>query len=109
LSRHQFGQFFIGECVGAVFLIQTSFKISCGKPTSSTVRFLETVKPELALFQVGYRNRYPHPKPEVFERYRELGIERIRSDESGAVTLQFGATREVIEYRSQHARYWYGQ
>jgi beta-lactamase superfamily II metal-dependent hydrolase len=29
-------------------------------PTSSTLRFLNAVQPEIALFQVGYRNRYRH-------------------------------------------------
>ncbi|MGK0668166.1 ComEC/Rec2 family competence protein, partial [Serratia marcescens] len=32
-----------------------------GSGTSSTAPFLEAVKPQLALFQVGYRNRYRHP------------------------------------------------
>lgn len=33
--------------------------------TSSTPAFLAAARPRLALFQVGYRNRYRHPKPEV--------------------------------------------
>jgi competence protein ComEC len=67
------------------------------------------VKPEVAVFQVGYRNRYHHPKTEVFERYGTLGIRRLRSDESGAITLQFGSTLNISEYRIDHARYWYGK
>jgi beta-lactamase superfamily II metal-dependent hydrolase len=31
-----------------------------GSGTSSTLRFLNAVQPEIALFQVGYRNRYRH-------------------------------------------------
>ncbi|RJG00216.1 DNA internalization-related competence protein ComEC/Rec2 [Noviherbaspirillum sedimenti] len=80
-----------------------------GSGTSSTLSFLQAVDPQLALFQVGYRNRYKHPKREVYERYGELGIRRLRSDESGAVTLRFGAALEVDEYRGTHARYWYGR
>jgi competence protein ComEC len=79
-----------------------------GSGTSSTVPFLKLVKPDIALFQVGYRNRYRHPKQEVFERYGELGITRLRTDESGAVTLRFGPAVEYEEYRDAHARYWYG-
>lgn len=78
-----------------------------GSGTSSTPRFLSAVKPDIALFQVGYRNRYRHPKAEVFERYRQMGIRRIRSDDAGAVTLRFGRGLEVEEYRAAHARYWY--
>jgi competence protein ComEC len=79
-----------------------------GSGTSSTEPFLRAVQPQLALFQVGYRNRYHHPKAEVFERYGKLGIERLRTDESGAITVRFGAALAVEEYRTSHARYWYG-
>jgi competence protein ComEC len=78
-----------------------------GSGTSSTGGFLDAVAPSLALFQVGYRNRYHHPKPEVFARYAEHGIERIRTDDSGAITLQFAQRLTLSTYRSTHARYWY--
>lgn len=80
-----------------------------GSGTSSSLAFLQAVQPQLALFQVGYRNRYGHPKQEVFERYGNLGIQRLRNDESGAITLQFGTSFQFSEYRSEHARYWYGR
>lgn len=80
-----------------------------GSGTSSTEAFLRAVDPEVAVFQVGYRNRFNHPKPEVFERYARLGIRRVRNDEAGAVTFVFGAGVNVEEYRREHARYWYGR
>ncbi|MFC7514308.1 DNA internalization-related competence protein ComEC/Rec2 [Herbaspirillum sp. GCM10030257] len=84
-----------------------------GSGTSSTKAFLNAVQPRLALFQVGYRNRYHHPKTEVFERYAHLGIERVRSDDAGAVSIVFDGNRngDAVtwkEYRKEHARYWYG-
>jgi competence protein ComEC len=78
-----------------------------GSGTSSTEGFLDAVAPSLALFQVGYRNRYRHPKPEVFARYAEHGIERVRTDVAGAITLQFSENLTTSAYRSSHARYWY--
>ena len=78
-----------------------------GSGTSSTVPFLLQVHPRIALFQVGYRNRYHHPKPEVFERYGELGITRVRTDEAGAITIRFGQELSESEFRKEHARYWY--
>jgi competence protein ComEC len=78
-----------------------------GSGTSSTPAFLSAVNPEVALFQVGYRNRYRHPKAEVMQRYEEMGIDRLRTDESGAVSFRFGAQVEATEYRREHARYWY--
>jgi competence protein ComEC len=80
-----------------------------GSGASSTLAFLQAVQPEIALFQVGYRNRFRHPKSEVFTRYGNLGIRRLRTDESGALTLHFGDTLEVSEYRTKNKRYWHGR
>ena len=80
-----------------------------GSGTSSTTGFLAAVKPEVGIFQVGYRNRYRHPKAEVLARYQALGIRRIRTDEAGAVTIRFGKTIELSEYRASHRRYWHGR
>jgi competence protein ComEC len=71
--------------------------------------FMLAVQPRLGVFQVGYRNRYRHPKVEVYERYAAMGIERLRTDESGAVTLEFGSSVKARTYRREHARYWYGR
>eukprot|EP01037_Dinobryon_pediforme_P031038 gene31038-35355_t len=59
-----------------------------GSGTSSTVPFLQAVQPAIALFQVGYLNRFNHPKPEVYDRYAALGIRRLRTDEAGAIMLR---------------------
>ncbi|NHZ32572.1 DNA internalization-related competence protein ComEC/Rec2 [Massilia rubra] len=79
-----------------------------GSGTSSTPPFLAAVRPRLVLFQVGYRNRYRHPKKEVVERYEKLGIERLRTDESGAIMLDSANAFAPVVYRRAHARYWYG-
>ncbi len=80
-----------------------------GSGTSSTAGFLAAVDPHLVLFQVGYRNRYRHPKAEVIERYKALGIARLRTDESGAVLINSSDGFKPGEYRREHARYWYGR
>jgi competence protein ComEC len=80
-----------------------------GSGTSSTPGFLQAVQPALGIFQVGYRNRYRHPKPEVYARYADMGVRRLRTDESGALTLDFGAELSARQYRQDHARYWYGR
>ncbi|MBI3285555.1 MAG: DNA internalization-related competence protein ComEC/Rec2 [Burkholderiales bacterium] len=80
-----------------------------GSGTSSTSAFLQAVQPELALFQVGYLNRYHHPRPDVYARYADFGVKRLRTDQAGAITLQFGTSLRFSEYRLEHARYWYGR
>ncbi|MBP0599510.1 DNA internalization-related competence protein ComEC/Rec2 [Herbaspirillum sp. LeCh32-8] len=80
-----------------------------GSGTSSTEPFLRAVHPELAIFQVGYRNRFNHPKPEVYERYQRLGIRRLRTDAAGAIVMSLGDQLAVETYRQEHPRYWYGR
>jgi competence protein ComEC len=80
-----------------------------GSGTSSTPAFLQAVRPGIAIFQVGYRNRYHHPKLEVYERYGALGAQRLRTDEAGALTLDVDETVAWRSYRADHARYWYGR
>ncbi len=78
-----------------------------GSGTSSSEPFLEAVHPKIAIFQVGYHNRYHHPKPVVWQRYADLGIKRLRSDQAGAIMVSFANEITVEEYRQTHARYWY--
>ena len=80
-----------------------------GSGTSSTPAFLSAVQPGLALFQLGYRNRYRHPKREVVERYQSMGIAQMRTDESGAVQIDSADGFTPRAYRVEHARYWYGR
>jgi len=79
-----------------------------GSGTSSTESFLSQVQPRIALFQVGYLNRFHHPKLEVWERYAEFGIARERTDQWGALELQLSTAQIGLQrYRQVHARYWY--
>ncbi len=79
-----------------------------GSKTSSSPRFLAAVAPARAVFQVGYRNRYRHPHPKVVERYREAGIDILRSDWHGAITIRYrhGQTPKIAQARSAAAPYW---
>jgi competence protein ComEC len=80
-----------------------------GSGTSSTPAFLQAVAPQAAVFQVGYRNRYRHPKGEVYARYGSLGIDRMRTDQLGALTFDLGDDVSAGAFRFDHARYWYSK
>ena len=67
------------------------------------------MKPRVAVFQVGYRNRFKHPNPTVFERYRLRNIELSRSDEDGAARMEVSADVSIERFRQAHARYWMGR
>jgi competence protein ComEC len=78
-----------------------------GSKTSSTEEFLHQVHPSIAIFTVGYRNRFGHPKPEVVQRYREMNSRLYRSDDDGAVLLNFtGAGIGIRTWRQTLPRYW---
>jgi competence protein ComEC len=79
-----------------------------GSGTSSSPAFLLAVRPQLALFQVGHRNRYRHPKAEVYERYGAFGITRLRTDVSGAISLDSADGLRPQVYRETRPRYWHG-
>jgi competence protein ComEC len=78
-----------------------------GSGTSSTAEFLAAVQPKIALFQLGYHNRYHHPKAEVWQRYADLGSTRLRTDRDGAITINVADEVQFETYRQSHARYWY--
>ncbi len=77
-----------------------------GSGTSSSPVFLDKVAPDWALFQVGYRNRYRHPKAEIVERYRQRGIRMLRSDQAGAVRVDSYPSLRVSGWRCEQRRYW---
>ena len=59
--------------------------------------------------KLGYRNRFNHPNPAVFERYRLRDIELSRSDEDGAARMDVAAEMSIERFRQTHARYWMGR
>lgn len=80
-----------------------------GSKTSSTDAFIDAVAPELALFPVGYRNRYRLPHPAVVERYRARGIPLMDSARDGAVTVRLAVdgTLQTEAWREQGRRYFH--
>lgn len=78
-----------------------------GSKTSSVNAFIAAVHPRYAVFTVGYRNRFGHPKEEIVERYRAIGSELLRSDKDGAIMVEMDTQNISVErYRKSHARYW---
>jgi len=78
-----------------------------GSGTSSTLPFLQAVQPQLALFQLGYHNRYHHPRADVWQRYGTLGIQRARTDVSGALLLRLTAQGWQLQtQRAGAPHYW---
>jgi competence protein ComEC len=58
-----------------------------GSSSSSTLYFLQRVKPSYAVLSVGERNIGRLPHPEVIRRYQELGTKIYRTDKNGAIII----------------------
>lgn len=81
-----------------------------GSRTSSTIAFLNQVKPSIALSSSGYRNRFNHPHPKIKQRYQSLDISFVDTQQSGEVQLYFdnpNKTIRVIKTRNKYRRFWH--
>jgi len=68
-----------------------------GSKTSSSLEFLEAVKPEVAVISVGAKNKFHHPHPSTLKRFEELGIKAYRTDLNGSIIIRTDGKDFVIE------------
>ena len=91
-----------------------------GSKTSSSAAFIAAVSPDIALFPVGYRNRYGFPKPQIVQRYRDRNIRLFDSANHGAIEFFLGVKKSrqsekqrelklIQTYRQSAMRYWHDQ
>jgi competence protein ComEC len=59
-----------------------------GSITSSSIKFINFVKPEISLISVGIQNRFGHPSSIVVNRLKSIGSKVFRTDKAGAVCLR---------------------
>jgi competence protein ComEC len=80
-----------------------------GSRTSSTPSFVDAVAPRHAVFTVGYRNRFGHPRADVAARYERAGALLHRTDRTGALSFTFapGAIDAPEAARASGRRYWH--
>lgn len=70
-----------------------------GSKTSTSEEFLSATSPEVAIIQVGAKNRYGHPAPEVLNRLENFGIKYYRNDIDGDIKLvSDGENYQIIKY-----------
>ncbi len=58
-----------------------------GSDSSSGEGFLKAVTPDFAIISCGENNRYNHPDPEILERYRDMKIPVLCTDEEGDIVF----------------------
>ncbi len=60
-----------------------------GSRRSSSARFLQQVRPKVAVISVGAGNGYGHPHQETLARLASVGSKVLRTDELGAIKVVF--------------------
>jgi beta-lactamase superfamily II metal-dependent hydrolase len=71
-----------------------------GSRTSTNEDWLQKVQPQLGIISAGQDNSFGHPHPEVVDALEKLGIQYIRTDEHGTITVTSdGTSLRVISAR----------
>lgn len=73
-----------------------------GSNSSSTLQFLNRVKPKIAVIQSEKDNNFGHPHPEIIKRLYNLGIEEIyRNDESGNIEFVISPKGALLDIKRE--------
>ena len=78
-----------------------------GSKTSSTEAFLQALQPRWSWVQAGHMNRYGHPAAAVMERYAQLGLPVVRTDQCGALHWRSDMPERTNCWRQMARRYWH--
>jgi beta-lactamase superfamily II metal-dependent hydrolase len=71
-----------------------------GSRDSTGDAFLAAVAPQIGVISAGEANRFGHPQREVLERLEQVGVQVLRTDQSGTITLSTdGASLDVTTDR----------
>ncbi|MCQ2060900.1 MAG: DNA internalization-related competence protein ComEC/Rec2 [Fibrobacter sp.] len=68
-----------------------------GSKTSSSRKFLEAVRPRLAIISSGRKNRFRHPHKPVINRLDSLQIPYLNTATSGSIMMEFAHDTTVIK------------
>ncbi|MGH8195442.1 MAG: DNA internalization-related competence protein ComEC/Rec2 [Woeseiaceae bacterium] len=80
-----------------------------GSRTSSSLPFVNRLRPRIAIVSAGYDNRWGFPKADIVARWQAAGANVLNTATSGAISLQIcpgPAPIAVNEHRIRHHRYW---
>ncbi|MSR17259.1 MAG: MBL fold metallo-hydrolase [Methylococcaceae bacterium] len=78
-----------------------------GSKTSSSLAFLEAVKPEIILIPSGYRNQFHHPSKEILARYQQINAKFFTSANEGALEVKLNSDGVQVEsLREITGKYW---
>jgi competence protein ComEC len=68
-----------------------------GSKYSTSLSFLEEIRPKLAVISVGANNSYGHPATEILQRLKDLNINILRTDIDGEIEIVIDGVTWKIE------------
>ena len=68
-----------------------------GSSSSSTEKFLNQTRPDIAIISVGLNNQYNHPSVDILNRLKNLNATIYRTDEDGSLLLESDGKQNVIK------------
>ena len=82
-----------------------------GSNTSSSISWLQKVRPQLAIVSAGYRNRFGHPTQNVLKNYEKLSSQVLNTAKSGMIQIKAPVVQstqeiETSRYRKVSRHYW---
>jgi competence protein ComEC len=83
-----------------------------GSRTSSTVPYVRSLAPRHALVSAGWHNQWGFPKPDVVERWRNVGAEVVSTADLGAIEVELCVHAEqakITEWRDAARRPWHAR
>ena len=67
-----------------------------GSRNSTSMEFLDSIKPEYSMISCGKSNRYGHPHEELLERLKLAGSNYLITYESGAITIETDGKKYIV-------------
>ncbi len=79
-----------------------------GSKGSSSLKFVNRIKPQYAVVSSGYRNRYKFPKPRVVNTYKQAGANLLNTANSGMISFKVSddGVSKPLQYRTENKRVW---
>lgn len=79
-----------------------------GSKSSSSLAFIHTVAPEVAIFSAGYLNRWRMPSRQVKDRYQRLQVPTLNTAEQGMISISFAKEKmKITTYKQDVWPFWF--
>lgn len=67
-----------------------------GSKTSTTLEFLNAVKPKYAIIGVGKENKFGHPSNITIQNLKKMNVKVYRTDEMGEIMMKINNKRKIL-------------